>query len=58
MAKKLFAVFCAAILALSLAACSKDTKATVTTKDDTIETVSSNGGFLVETPRATPPTAI
>lgn len=49
MAKKLFAVFCAAILALSLAACSKDTKATVTTKDDTIETVSSNGGFLVET---------
>ncbi len=49
MAKKLFAVLFAVVLTLSLAACSKDAKKTVSVKDETVGAVASNGGFLVET---------
>ena len=49
MLKKLSAVFLAALLTLSLAACKKDANPTVASKDPTVSQVSSNGGFLVET---------
>lgn len=49
MLKKLSAVFLAALLTLSLAACKKDANPTVASKDATVTNVSSNGGFLVET---------
>lgn len=49
MLKKLSAVFLAALLTLSLAACKKDANPTVASKDVTVTNVSSNGGFLVET---------
>ena len=48
MLKKLSAVFLAALLTLSLAACKKDANPTVASKDPTVSQVSSNGGFLVE----------
>lgn len=49
MLKKLSAVFLAALLTLSLAACKKDANPTVASKDPTVSQVSSNGGFFVET---------
>lgn len=49
MLKKLSAVFLAALLTLSLAACKKDANPTVASKDPTVSQVSSNGGFLAET---------
>lgn len=49
MLKKLSAVFLAALLTLSLAACKKNANPTVSYKDPTVASVSSNGGFLVET---------